>query len=251
MKRKIVKGDQHMYSLLLAALIGQSITVPTAPTAPNDWAQCVVEGIPTEKAEVHFFPQKGVSVIAAKTWGKDGVNFVLFKAAEEGQYLVYIVYPSPRTQEKETTGHVSGIITVSKDDPPVPPVPPTPQPTKYQIMLFQNTNDSDNLSQETNAILSGLAFRDKLKELGHTLKGSYNISKSNNFAIGTEKGDCKTGTCQKTMQKTMITKNSLKPFIDYLGDTKLPAAVIWDGKDGTVARAFTITTEKAFLEQLK
>jgi len=55
------------------------------------------------------------------------------------------------------------------DDPPLPPVPDQ----MFQVMIFHESNDLDNLTRGQLDMISGLVFRNELEELGHTFEGGF------------------------------------------------------------------------------
>lgn len=229
--------------LLAVQAQAQKLTIPTGPVAVGDWVQVDLKEFDMNNiklCKVHYYPRPaGVKIIPAKTWGDEAI--VLFSAKVAGTYLLYT--DSPYAECEIVVGGIGpgpGPIPPVPPNPPTPepPVPPAPQPdTKYQIMLFQDTDQTDNLPIAQVALLSGRNFRQELEKLGHTFVGSYNLSKYK----------CKTGQCPNLPEAPA----NLQQWINWLGNTPLPAVILWDGKDGSVPRVFELPkTKEEFLQRL-
>lgn len=217
-------------------IYAQKLIPPTGPVAVGEWVQVNLvdfDETSLKTTKLHYYPRNDIKIIPAKTWGGDGI--ILFCAKTAGTYLIYTDNPYAECE-----------ICIGTAPGPGPgPGPPEPEPplpgAKYQVMIFQDTDRTDNLSIDQVSMLSGLKFREELKSLGHTFVGSYNLSKYT-------KRTCDNGVCTETR----VLPAEINQWMEWVNGTALPAVVLWDGKDGSKPIVFELPANKTeFLNRLK
>jgi len=92
--------------------------------------------------------------------------------------------------------------TPPEPNPPNPPPPPPPD-TKWQVAIFVESNDLDNLSPSQKTLLASLLIRKELSEKGHYLVGVFDPEAAQT-----------------------ITDEALKPWINAVKGKKLPLLLL-------------------------
>lgn len=115
-------------------------------------------------------------------------------------------------------------FTVGGENPPNPPDPPTPG-GPYQVAIFYDADQLDNLPAEQRALLTSLTYRQKLKEQGHVVLGVF------------------------AAQSIGQVPSKFKAFIDAVAADPLPRLAVASTKGGKVADV-PLPATFAELEQL-
>lgn len=115
-------------------------------------------------------------------------------------------------------------FTVGGENPPNPPDPPTPG-GPYQVAIFYDADQLDNLPADQRALLTSLTYRQKLKEQGHVVLGVF------------------------AAQSISQVPSKFKAFIDSVAADPLPRLAVASVKGGKVVDV-PLPATFAELEQL-
>jgi len=204
---------------------GPSIWGPNVPVKVKHKAWLYIQGV-EEGGSAAFFPTPFLEV------GPPHIvpQHALFWAEKAGEYQVNAVVANVDWDKKQLSiVPLAYIVTVADDEEPPPPPPPPPPGGKYQVMIFTETEDLDNLPKEQQYLINSLVFRKNLQEAGHLFLKSVDIQSTYEGGIPT----------------------ALQPWFNAVKNKSLPRVAIAP-MDGGKVKTFPLSAdEAAFMEDLK
>ena len=161
-----------------------AITGPEGSVAPGQDAWLKIDGLTLDEIkaaksaqlfDLTVFPLKNVRVHATYDWLNDELE-LMFRAQEPAEYLVKLHLVRDGKLE------VAAIVVVVEGDQPDPKPDPDPDPEpdpkpgpgqKWQVMLFHESDDLDDLPMAQRELIAGRAFREELESKGHRFMGGF------------------------------------------------------------------------------
>ena len=139
----------------------------------GDYAQLNVLGLDAERlssALVKYFPRERVNVIPAKTWAGDPM--ILFRAKNQGTYLLWVAAPGPtgidQAEIEIQVGPLPNPEPIPPDPTPIPDPDPEPDPdpqpapgVRQVTVVYESNNRTPN---QTVAMISLQRY---LSDTGH------------------------------------------------------------------------------------
>jgi hypothetical protein len=181
-------GKATPYALPLSAATLQSrwYFVPTeAKKTVVDEVKVAIDNAADDEAEVAAQLAAAIATVIASQEQPDAIEFVwelevIFSEACKGSVLLdwnlgegnlhiheILVGPAPPDPEPDPEPDPD-------PDPEPDPMPPDPD-RKWQITIFHQSSDLDNMDIDQRELISGLRWREEFEEDGHNFVGGYNV----------------------------------------------------------------------------
>lgn len=197
-----------------------TIVGPVGPVGVKSVSWVSLEGL-TAGCTATFFPSEQLTVGPPHIQPGHG----LFWSDKVGKFTVSAVVVD---WEARTLTPLTYSITVGTAPDPDPDPDPDPQPNRrWQIMLFHESADLDNLPRGQVELLSSLSLREELTSAGHYLLGVY------------DDDACSTGNCPV----------KLRPFWSAIAGDPMPRVALAPIGGGNV-KDYPLPADRAGLLKL-